>query len=92
MCIGKDGNDVYLAENNASGLPACIKIDKGNPITESKVACITPQPYIPDEIVVRMSDGSSVGGYTNKFTVTPKDTTSWYVGSNGALTTTQPSP
>ena len=27
-----------------------------------------------------------------KFTVTPKGTQNWYVGSNGALTTTQPSP
>lgn len=91
-CVGewendtlKDGNDVYLAKNSDSGSPASIKIDKDNPITESKVACITPQPYIPDEIVVRMSDGSSVGGYTNKFTVTPNGSEEWYITAAGTL-------
>lgn len=91
-CVGewendtlKDGNDVYLAKNMDSGSPASIKIDKDNPITESKVACITPQPYIPDEIVVQMSDGSSVGGYTNKFTVTPNGSEEWYITPTGVL-------
>ena len=91
-CVGewendtlKDDNDVYLAENNASGLPASIEIDKDNPITESKVACITPQPYIPNEIVVQMSDGSSVGDYTNKFTVTPNGSEEWYITPTGVL-------
>lgn len=83
----KDGNDVYLKENSDSGSPASIKIDKGNPITESKVACITPQNYGSGEIVVRMSDGSSVGAYTNKFTVTPKGGQTWSVDSDGKLKT-----
>ena len=83
----KDGNDVYLKENDDSGAPVNIKIDKDNPITESKVACITPESYGPGEIVVRMSDGSSVGAYTNKFTVTPKGTQTWSVDSDGTLKT-----
>lgn len=83
----KDGNDVYLARNNNSGSPARIKIDKGKPITESKVACITPRDYVSGEIVVWMSDGSSVGAYTNKFTVTPKGGQTWSVDSDGKLKT-----
>ena len=83
----KDGNDVYLARNNNSGLSARIKIDKGKPITESKVACITPRDYVSGEIVVWMSDGSSVGAYTNKFTVTPKGGQTWSVDSDGKLKT-----
>ena len=83
----KDGNDVYLARNNNSGLSARIKIDKGKPITESKVACITPRNYTPGETVVWMSDGSSVGAYTNKFTVTPQGTQTWSVDSDGTLKT-----
>ena len=83
----KDGNDVYLARNNNSGSSARIKIDKGKPITESKVACITPRNYIPGETVVWMSDGSSVGAYTNKFTVTPEGTQTWPVDSDGTLKT-----
>ena len=83
--IQKDDNDVYLAKNMDSGSPASIKIDKDNPITESKVACITPQPYIPDEIVVQMSDGSSVGDYTDKFTVAPKGLDEWYITTTGTL-------
>ncbi|MBC6718954.1 right-handed parallel beta-helix repeat-containing protein [Treponema sp. Marseille-Q4130] len=83
----KDGNDVYLKENDDSGAPASIKIDSGNPITESKVACITPESYGLDVTVVRMTDGSSVGAYTNKFTVTPKGTQTWSVDSDGTLKT-----
>ncbi|MGI5093092.1 right-handed parallel beta-helix repeat-containing protein [Treponema socranskii] len=83
----KDGNDVYLARNNNSGLPARIKIDKDKPITESKVACITPRDYVSGYIVVWMSDGSSVGAYTNKFTVTPKGGQTWSVDSDGKLKT-----
>ena len=51
---------------------------------------------VPDsqyQLSTQVLDGSITDGtpqnYT-KFTVTPKDTTPWYVGSNGCLTTVKP--
>nr|WP_315316306.1 leucine-rich repeat domain-containing protein [Treponema denticola] len=90
-CVGEwkngtlqDGNDVYLDED--MGSLACIKIDKGKPITKSKAACITPKSYGAGETVLIMSDGSTdVGAYNDKFTVTPYGLAPWYVDSNGKL-------
>ncbi|MGI5111756.1 right-handed parallel beta-helix repeat-containing protein [Treponema putidum] len=92
-CVGnwvagtlQDGNDVYLGENLHGGELVSIEIDKDNPITKSKVACITPKSYSPDETVLMMSDGSTdVGDYNDKFTVTLDGFTQWYVDSNGKL-------
>lgn len=90
-CVGewendtlKDGNDVYLAKNNASGSPACIKIDKDNPITESKVACIWPYNYGDGILVLMMTEGTSVANHNDKFTVKPS-AYSWKVDSDGKL-------
>ena len=90
-CVGewendtlKDGNDVYLAENNASGSPACIKIDKDNPITESKVACIWPYNYGDGILVLMMTEGTGVANHNDKFTVKPS-AYSWKVDSDGKL-------
>lgn len=51
---------------------------------------------VPDsqyQLSTQVLDGSITDGipqnYT-KFTVTPKDTTPWYVGSNGRLTNVKP--
>lgn len=59
---------------------------------DGKAARIT----VPDsqyQISTQVLAGSITDGtpqnYT-KFTVTPKDTTPWYVGSNGRLTTVEP--
>ena len=97
-CVGnwvagtlQDGNDVYLGENLHGGELVSIEIDKDNPITKSKVACITPKSYSPDETVLMMSDGSTdVGTYNDRFTVTPEDlgsgnTQNWKVGKKGLL-------
>ncbi len=90
-CVGewendtlKDGNDVYLAKNNASGSPACIKIDKDNPITESKVACIWPYNYGDGILVLMMTEGTGVANHNDKFTVKPS-AYSWKVDSDGKL-------
>ena len=97
-CVGKwdsagilqDRNDVYLGKNTYSGHLVSIKIDKHKPITLSKAACITPQLYDDSQAVLRMSDGSAVGNYNDKFTVTPQDlgggdTQHWEVDSDGKL-------
>ena len=97
-CVGKwdsagilqDGNDVYLGKNTYSGHLVSIKIDKHKPITLSKAACITPQLYDDSQAVLRMSDGSAVGNYNDKFAVTPQDlgggnTQHWEVDSDGKL-------
>ena len=86
----QDGNDVYLHSNLGSGNLVSIKIDKDNPITQSKVACITPKSYSPDETVLMMSDSSTdVGDYNDKFTVTPETTGGnthyWKVNDYGQL-------
>ena len=95
-CVGEwkngtlqDGNDVYLDEG--SGPLACIKIDKGKPITKSKAACITPKSYGAGETVLMMLGGSTdVGAYNDKFTVTPEttggSTQTWSIDDNGQLT------
>ena len=88
--ILQDGNDVYLGKNTYSGHLVSIKIDKHKPITLSKAACITPQLYDDSQAVLRMSDGSAVGNYNDKFTVTPQDlgggdTQHWEVDSDGKL-------
>lgn len=90
-CVGewendtlKDDNDVYLAENNASGLPASIEIDKDNPITESKVACIWPYNYGDGILVLMMTEGTGVANHNDKFTVKPS-AYSWKVDSDGKL-------
>ena len=81
-----DDNDVYLDGGS--------KIELDGPLTPEggKAARIT----VPDsqyQISTQVLDGSITDGtpqnYT-KFTVTPKDTTPWYVGSNGRLTTVKP--
>ena len=96
-CVGEwendtlqDGNDVYLEKNLHGGELVSIEIDKDNPITKSKVACITPVNYIPTETVLMMSDGSTdVGAYNDKFTVTPETTGGnthyWKVNNYGQL-------
>ena len=96
-CVGEwendtlqDGNDVYLEKNLHGGELVSIEIDKDNPITKSKVACITPVNYIPNETVLMMSDGSTdVGAYNDKFTVTPETTGGnthyWKVNNYGQL-------
>ena len=88
--ILQDGNDVYLGKNTYSGHLVSIKIDKHKPITLSKAACITPQLYDDSQAVLRMSDGSAVGNYNDKFAVTPQDlgggnTQHWEVDSDGKL-------
>ncbi|MGI5064917.1 right-handed parallel beta-helix repeat-containing protein [Treponema putidum] len=92
-CVGnwvagtlQDGNDVYLGENLHGGELVSIEIDKDNPITKSKAACITPESYGVDQTVLMMSDGSTdVGAYNDRFTVTPDGFTQWYVDSSGKL-------
>ncbi|WP_432891185.1 hypothetical protein [Treponema putidum] len=95
-CVGnwvagtlQDGNDVYLGENLHGGELVSIEIDKDNPITKSKVACITPKSYGADQTVLMMSDTSSVKDYVNKFTVTPETTGGnthyWKVNDYGQL-------
>ena len=97
-CVGnwvagtlQDGNDVYLGENLHGSELVSIEIDKDNPITKSKVACITPKSYGADQTVLMMSDGSTdVGAYNDRFTVTPEDlgsgnTQNWKVGKKGLL-------
>ena len=80
-------NDVYLAAE-AGGDVAKITVD-GELTGTAPVACIT----VPDDKYnpsTQVLDGSAVGTEHDKFTVTPKGTTSWYVGSNGRLTTVKP--
>jgi len=99
-CVGnwvtgtlQDGNDVYLGSNGGSGKLVSIKIDKDNPITKSKVACITPKSYSRDETVVMMTTDETnppppVGGHASKFTVTPQTfpaAQEWEVDSEGKL-------
>ncbi|UTC50689.1 right-handed parallel beta-helix repeat-containing protein [Treponema sp. OMZ 855] len=83
----KDGNDVYLGQNRDSDELVSIVIDSEKPITKSKVACITPHAYNFEDIVLRMSDTTAVGAYTDKFTVTPQTVPSqeWKVGNDGKL-------
>ena len=82
-------NDVYL---DGSGSLAKIKLKGTLTPADGKAARITVPDgkYNPSTQVL---DGSITDGtpqnYT-KFTVTPKDTTPWYVGSNGRLTTVEP--
>ena len=96
-CVGnwvagtlQDGNDVYLGENLHGSELVSIEIDKDNPITKSKVACITPKSYGAGETVLMMSDTSSVKDYVNKFTVTPEttggSTQTWSIDDSGQLT------
>jgi len=78
-------NDVYLKNGRK------ITVDgQLNPPLGGVAACITPESY---NTTTQVLDGSITDGtpqnYT-KFTVTPKGTTSWYVGSNGRLTTVKP--
>ena len=78
-------NDIFLRDG------ACIKLS-GGLTGERSVGRITVPDgnYNPSTQVL---DGNiTVDGNYKKFTVTPKGSTQWYVGSNGALTTTQPSP
>ena len=82
-------NDVYL---DGSGSLAKIKLEGTLTPADGKAARIT----VPDgkyQSATQVLDGDIALGtpqnYT-KFTVTPKDTTSWYVGSNGRLTTVKP--
>lgn len=80
-------NDVYLAAE-AGGDVAKITVD-GELTGTAPVACIT----VPDDKYnpsTQVLDGSAVGTEHDKFTVTPKGTTPWYVGSNGRLTTVKP--
>ena len=95
-CVGEwengtlqDGNDVYLGRNDLSSYPVKIQIDNDNPITKSKVACITPYSYDVNYTVLTMP-GGSVNDYTNRVTVTPEDlgsgdTQNWKVGKKGLL-------
>ena len=82
-------NDVYL---DGSGSLTKIKLKGTLTPADGKAARIT----VPDgkyQSATQVLDGDIALGtpqnYT-KFTVTPKDTTSWYVGSNGRLTTVKP--
>lgn len=82
-------NDVYL---DGSGSLAKIKLEGTLTPADGKAARITVPDgkYNPSTQVL---DGGITDGtpqnYT-KFTVTPKGTTPWYVGSNGRLTTVKP--
>ena len=86
MCIGKDGNDVYLDDGSKIELVGSLTPEGG---TAARIT-VPDDKYLPTTQVL---DGDITDGipqnYT-KFTVTPKDTTSWYVGSNGRLTTVKP--
>lgn len=87
--VNGTNNDVYL---DGSGSLAKIKLEGTLTPANGKAARIT----VPDAnyaVTTQVLDGDIALGtpqnYT-KFTVTPKDTTSWYVGSNGRLTTVKP--
>lgn len=78
-------NDIFLKDD------ACIKLS-GGLTGERPVGRITvPNTNYNTSTKVLHSDISVDENY-KKFTVTPKGSQNWYVGSNGALTTTQPSP
>ncbi|EPF28509.1 hypothetical protein DWB79_07120 [Treponema medium] len=77
-------NDVYLKNGRK------ITVDgQLNPLGEV-AACITPENCNTTTQVLagNITDGTPQN-YT-KFTVTPKGSTRWYVGSDGCLTTAQP--
>ena len=80
-------NDVYLAAE-AGGDVAKITVD-GELTGTAPVARITVPDgkYDPNTQVLT---GSAISSNYTKFAVTPKGTTSWYVGSNGRLTTVKP--
>ena len=81
-----DKNDVYL-----DGGAKITVADTLNP--QGGIAARITVPNDQYQTTTQVLDGSITDGtpqnYT-KFTVTPKDTTSWYVGSNGRLTTVKP--
>ena len=75
-------NDVYL--------PTGAKIDlSGILAPQGGTAARITVPDANYAVTTQVLDGSITDNYT-KFTVTPKGTTSWYVGSNGRLTTVKP--
>ena len=78
-------NDVYLKDGRKITVAGQL-----NPLGGVAAACITPENY---NTTTQVLAGSITGGtpqnYT-KFTVTPKGSTRWYVGSDGCLTTAQP--
>ncbi|UTC48990.1 right-handed parallel beta-helix repeat-containing protein [Treponema vincentii] len=79
-------NDVYLAAE-AGGNVAMITVD--GTLTNNPAARIT----VPDDKYdsnTQVLTGSAISSNYTKFAVTPKGTTSWYVGSNGRLTTVKP--
>ena len=84
----KKFNDVYLDSS------AKITVDGTLSSSGGKVARITPSTY-GNPTPVQVLNGSTTEQITKnymKFEVTPKGSTPWYVGSDGFLTTTPPSP
>lgn len=85
---GKGKNDIFLKNDYGD---VYIKLS-GGLTGERFVGRIT----VPDgnyNPSTKVLDGNiTVDGNYKKFMVTLKGSTQWYVGSNGALTTTQPSP
>ncbi|WP_029409258.1 InlB B-repeat-containing protein, partial [Treponema pedis] len=71
-------NDVYLTDGTKITVNGAL-----NPPQGGKAACITPQTYTGGTQVL---DGSTVSSEHDKFTVTPEDSTQWFVDSSGNLT------
>ena len=78
-------NDIFLRDG------ACIKLSGGLTGKRSVGRITVPDTNYNASTKVLHSDISVDENY-KKFTVTPKGSQNWYVGSNGALTTTQPFP
>ena len=84
---GKGNNDIFLKDG------ACITLSGGLTGARPVGRITVPDTNYNASTTVIHSD-ITVGENYKKFTVTPGGSPSqnWYVGSNGALTTTQPSP
>ncbi|UTC78633.1 hypothetical protein E4O04_11775 [Treponema sp. OMZ 799] len=84
----KGKNDVYLING------ATIILTGSLTSAENQIARITVPDtnYSEGRLVLEAEDGVVLSNEAKKFKVTQKDGYNWYVGSNGKLTTTAPSP